>query len=1167
MLDIMNSDILLEICTENKRQFEQIFPELIKRLIINSVSFHSAIRFPSNNDVWAPGFDGRVISKECSNYVVDGESVWELGTNSDSLRKINSDYEKRTKNTLGVDPKNTAFYLVVPRIWAFNSLGCSIEEWEKSHSDWKSVRVYDASILCDWINSVPSVCVWLLELFGRGEGLGFRSVKAEWNRFAKMTTPALVSEMFCLNRDDNANDFWNRVEGNEPKIIVKAQSIIDAKGFVLSQLLTRNEYKNSVVVVDNSATLKRIAGIVRNKILLLAYSHSGIIDRGDNRIIICVNTEATSITNAISLPSLTKTGYETALRRMGLNDGEIYEAFAFTHCNLRALIRRIPGDTIESKPDWAGNDSKKYLVPLVFLRNIDRNKDVRLVELLSDYKYNEIEQNYHSLTMMEDSPIKVVDNHYVIVNYEEAWSALGLSFDDSNFEKLSTTLSAILEEISSKGNYEERSSYNIEGIIHNLLLNYIYYSYERNRCNKLSSVVLSLLNYVYDKNASLYIIRDLSVLAEACPTVTMDFLVNDFERDDSVIRTLFDESEKDSLYTNILHALDKLVLYQATFVESCSLLLKLFLFGKDYHLVNTPENSLLNALCLLRFDGEITIHQKVAFISKNIQTNDVNIIVMFTKLLNRDSYTTSVRLGERRTYTERISRSDYNNAKNTLLKQFLKKAVELKSIFVWLQLLNEYSRFPINDLTKAADEFNIDEYDSDDVNSLHYWLREERVSCRSYRSEDYNKYASFFDKWIEKTTYKDDVMAARWMFHNAYNCPVDRDNDDSISYLQPDDKVFELRKNTLVSLVEENGIEAGMTIVGYMDDKQYWGRVIVESIDSSKLSSICDNLKMYAKIQILGSVLSICDFGYAKTYLFSLNEEEKRELIPLLSNSAFLPYLSEDEMKLYWSQKHMHEYSQDDYDGLIKYNPSGLLPYIYLCSMRNSDPNIEMIMEVFNALVSFSDNTIERRYQDYIMTIIARIDSVYYSDEWAKICLRVCEYINEREYPESVLRYWFIRPDRIYSYFERESYEHFKFIQSFKLPLIAYDDYHGFYFFFSTIKKYLDDNGKDYGFIGDVLGKTIVGADGMFPHEFTRELLEEFNSRVIDDCVANSYEDLYEVRYVQDGTYQLEKSKECLHNAQVLQLDYPHSAYVLKRISELYESIAKRDYVSSEIEY
>ena len=202
-MSFVTSAILKRFLEQDKRKFEGLFPELIKRLILVGCQNVSSIRMPGLGDIWAPGFDGIVESQDQTPYVPAGKSVWEFGTNADSLSKINKDYQKRTNNPLGIDKTTTAFYLVIPRIWAYDNQGVSISQWEIEHNgDWLGVHVYDASVLCDWINSEPAVCAWLFEQFGEGKKLSFSSVAGAWESFSNQTNPQLV-KMRCQSSRTN----------------------------------------------------------------------------------------------------------------------------------------------------------------------------------------------------------------------------------------------------------------------------------------------------------------------------------------------------------------------------------------------------------------------------------------------------------------------------------------------------------------------------------------------------------------------------------------------------------------------------------------------------------------------------------------------------------------------------------------------------------------------------------------------------------------------------------------------------------------------------------------------------------------------------------------------------------------------------------------------------
>lgn len=418
-MEIISANKLKEMNSLNKRKFEQLLPEIVKRLILASNSSVIEHRFPSGDDIWAPGYDGIANCENASDYVCKGRSVWEFGTNEDSLSKINEDYEKRTRDPLGVNKAETGFYLVIPKVWAYRT---SLTEWISKHNDWAFTKVYDAVALSDWLNSEPTVCLWLLEeIYGDTE-LDFASVSTGWTRFSKKTNPPFVKEMFTFDRKDQIIQFKEKLQNESGDIIVKAPTRIDSVGFALSVIAEEEEYAQNSIVVNNLETFRRVAEIAEGRVIILTYPHEGEVFNGKNRIVLCYNKEATSISDAIELPMLSKSSYEAALTKMGISDSDKVDLFAFTHGNLRALIRRIPGSYVEQKPEWSNKGSIDALIPLVMLRSINKDKDQKLVERLSGSNFEDIEKQYYSLALMEDSPVKIVHNHYVITNYEEAWS-------------------------------------------------------------------------------------------------------------------------------------------------------------------------------------------------------------------------------------------------------------------------------------------------------------------------------------------------------------------------------------------------------------------------------------------------------------------------------------------------------------------------------------------------------------------------------------------------------------------------------------------------------------------------------------------------------------------------------------------------------------------------
>ena len=81
----------------NPRRAQEILPELIVRLILSTSSKIDDYNFPIEKGIQFSGYDGVLNSGESTSYFPEGKSVWEFGTNEDSMSKFKEDIEKRHK--------------------------------------------------------------------------------------------------------------------------------------------------------------------------------------------------------------------------------------------------------------------------------------------------------------------------------------------------------------------------------------------------------------------------------------------------------------------------------------------------------------------------------------------------------------------------------------------------------------------------------------------------------------------------------------------------------------------------------------------------------------------------------------------------------------------------------------------------------------------------------------------------------------------------------------------------------------------------------------------------------------------------------------------------------------------------------------------------------------
>ena len=413
-MKLFSGKMLETLLIEQRRYSEGLLPEIIKRLINCSGAEVDRLRIPDGDDVWAPGYDGIVSAKVESRYITAGKSVWEFGCSSDSLAKIESDFEKRTENSLDIDKANTTFYLVVPKIWAYAK---AISEWEAEHrEEWKNVIVYDAAILCDWINSELAVAAWLFEIYDKGaHPIAISSISRAWRGFSKWTDPAFTYVMFTEGREEQRAQLMAYCKERQI-CCVRADTKIGAYGFCLATLMQSADLFDAAIVVQNEDTYHRLCASCKGNIFLLAFPYHGSIPEG-NTTIFCTSREMPKRPDEIDLPPLWKTQFIRALCDMGISHSGAEELYISTHGNLWSLIRKIPGSYACAKPKWVDFSNIELLRPLVLLRYYctTEESDQRLIAKLANVNYSEIERQYAKLSKLEDSPVKRIGERYLIV--------------------------------------------------------------------------------------------------------------------------------------------------------------------------------------------------------------------------------------------------------------------------------------------------------------------------------------------------------------------------------------------------------------------------------------------------------------------------------------------------------------------------------------------------------------------------------------------------------------------------------------------------------------------------------------------------------------------------------------------------------------------------------
>lgn len=1125
-MKLINTDILHGFMQKDKRKFESLFPELIKKLI-NIEARPERARIPDNADVWVPGFDGIVETKEGTKHVCSGVSYWEFGTCKEYSQKILSDYRKRTEETPENVRKDAVLYLVTPYVWIPSGKRKSICQWEREHDGWAKTIIYDGLILSDWINEYPSVCAWLLNEFG-DNSFEFSSIQDEWEDLSHLTSPQLSVSMFLSGRNKEIENLLSAFSTRDI-IRVKSDCFYDSLGFVIASILSEKGFSDTAIVVKDYSTYKSISRMVSNHIIVLGFRCNDNLLHDNNHTIVCYGKQTYPTKEDIDLLPLKKRQVESALKDMGIDQVEASELCRNTRGNLNALMKIKPGTFNSSQPSWANSEHKNLLYPLLFLESIKRNGDHGIVESLTDEKYEKIDEIYKEFTHLEDSPVKLSGDYYLLVNFEEVWNVLSPDSNDIHYKRLINTITMMIDKERTLYDYHNRGI----SLEQQLLSNLVWYSYSNSNSLFFQKTIRDLLE---KRAASNRVIYDyLYIFAEAAPEATIQALNQDAKDQKSFLYQAFRDDTRECRYGSILMALEELTMHESTVKRSCELLHIIDKQNNNYFFSNNPRNSLSSALTFVNMYSALTIDEKASLLKSYVEEDAKSGTKFVVSVLGMNHFYRSERIGRRSASVyESLTFEKYHATLFELSEFIVAKCNEIGFIEPIKEIINLYSLFPPRKFASLGKDFDAKCYDEADVAELDYSIRQ-----KIYLHDEDDRYTEAFDFWNKQSCISNPILKKLWMFREYYHCP-----DVSLRGTYPDlddGKSFELRVRALSEMISHHGVEKTAVITQYMDDVYNWGRVLSTVSDASFLLAACENAIKKEKMSFAAGCLEFLPIEQFYSLFNQLQSDIRNRVLPILSRRDIVDSLNMADISSYWSGKIMHVFNNQDYTSFLKYNPYGLLYYCNSEVDANVEQSITLVNEVFSAIVSDSVPHSTGVWNCYVKPIVDKVDEIYYSTDWAELCIKLQKKGLFDENSEGINRYLFDNPQKLLSAL-RETYGMY---DMFRFPSLAYNDYGRFREFCMQIIT----RGKP-AYLACMLSTSFNKENG-FP-VFVLEFLEEYASGDLDKQIAESIISNRGLEWIGDGSVQKNTAETYSSMVNAISSKYQHGRSVLRELSKLY---------------
>lgn len=629
----------------SRRDSQEFLPLLIRRLIRATVNKINSISFPAGESIVFSGWDGRLESKEETEYIPKGLSLWELSAEKDIKTKAEKDYKKRKKNPLVPNPSEATYIFVTASVWR------NKDKWmeeKKKEKFWKDVRVYDARDLEEWFEQAPAVGAWLAKHIGKYPQQNVHSIEEWWNEWSFVTRPQLPPELVLAGRDEYIEKLKKWLNSAPSFIATQASTKDEAIAFLSAVILTlpeeeKEHFLSKAIIISDKAAFRHVTTNCKN-ILLLITDFEDIeimFSQHNHHVFVPLNPDNTVTKEKIILPRLEMDGFVAALEKMGIGEENAEKLSRDTARGLTVLRRRL--SPISKQPEWAKPERAREVLPVLLVGKWDGNKqgDREIISEITGISHSEFISNIKKWLYKPDPPILNIGEIWRLTSPLDAFFALSPFLTKNDFEKLKEISLKVLYEIdpsldlepekrwmaSVYGKEAKYSKTLREGIAQILVLIAVF-GYEKNIDLSYSpqiwvdSLIRELLN-----NADWKLWHSLSdvlpLIAEASPASFFEAVEDSLSKETPPIMGMFSETDdtltSHSAHPSLLWALEGLA-WDPNLLGRVTLILgKLAKLDPGGKLANRPINSLRDIFLLWLPHTYATLKQRLESIDTLIR--------------------------------------------------------------------------------------------------------------------------------------------------------------------------------------------------------------------------------------------------------------------------------------------------------------------------------------------------------------------------------------------------------------------------------------------------------------------------------------------------------------------------------------------------------------------
>lgn len=411
-----------------------VFPELIGDLIRASAKDIRSFRFASGDSSQIRGFDGHLFAASGTQFVPDGESIWEFGVAKGAAAKANSDFQERTKRMSPEDMAKRTFVFASPRIW--DNPRKKLQDWceeKRREAAWRDVVYLDAVQIETWLDMHPAVAAYYARYhLEKVPAADVVSTEEFWEEYSTRFAPNLKEAVLLCERDEQAKRVVAALAGEPAQVCISADSPDEVVAFGVAAIRSaptdvRLFLESRTLIIDSEAAARQLSG--RRGLVFIprgqATQLSGRLAKSGATLVALGRDDQTYEQKHDALPRPGVGSLGRALATMGLEEDAAIELARKCGRSVTVLARMIASGRAEP-PEWRGSGAA--LVPALLAgawsETSELDKEI-LRRLAASPTYDAFEAPLRALAALRDPPIDRVDDVWAMRAPVDAFMQLG----------------------------------------------------------------------------------------------------------------------------------------------------------------------------------------------------------------------------------------------------------------------------------------------------------------------------------------------------------------------------------------------------------------------------------------------------------------------------------------------------------------------------------------------------------------------------------------------------------------------------------------------------------------------------------------------------------------------------------------------------------------------